>query len=1391
MNTKRVFITSARISLVIMFLCSFGFLCDSDARPQFGTDSNAVITLKADNYDAMDNQTKIIENLGVRIYHRFPPKVIIGYIPPEKHNAVTALNFIDKVNYSHILYNPNTIDKMSGAGYHFWNNYFINPIVPEHDVPPYPPPNDTKYNTYKGKQTETAGPNGKGIWDTSEFFLGNIIVSVIFPESNGSQENWTTSQFNYATTQIAAGLDWLIQRMKESETGTPISTSMFITFTYVNYEVTPTDVEPIDQPTSNHLAAGNFVDDAMVALGYNAGSPLGKVNTYVNDLIDNTNGIDWGYAIFVVNDENDSDHMFPDGGFAYAYLGGPLVMMTYNNDGYGPSNMPAVAAHESCHIFYALDEYENSPGIGPNPCDDYSGYLNIQNANSLLGPASGGTCNQYMGCIMRGDVPPYYSNLMCKYTKWAMGWKDSDASGVFDVLDFAPDNEFTNVPPDPTNDPTPTFQGRAYIDLEDPPPYDVLPNLNPFFNGFGNHQDLTTNIITKVEYSYQVGVWVPCAPDDGNFNEVEEFWSVTVSPPLPSGTYSFTFRTWNSAGLYYDKYYIFTVSGSGTPTATPLEDFAAPEIDTPYPPCESLYYGPCNPDYPKIQPNPGVNTSRTVIIGCVIRDETAVDASTIQYRIDINGDNDYNDLPDENWRTWDKYFAPHPDEQIIQCKAEVTFLVDKFGLHFEWRALDIFGEEKNGWAYSGKYGYKGIMDDWVVNIDSTPPSFVSANALDTSNQGLGIQTGDTVTIVFNGSTNAFAINSMNIDSVLPLSSSHSWLDSSFNLLDADWEQTSVPNDTLIITLQSTGLYPPTVAPGDTIYTNEASITDIYGNPVVSSIQIKGSFADPMGPDTIYIKVNNQEYEASVPYGTPEIQVTALFSDQGRGNNPIAAAEYFLDDSSIPAGSGFPMLPVDGFFDQDIELVRASIYVPSSWTKDSAHTIYARGQDSAGNWGELHTEKAVTLFYGEYGPDCLIPPEFTGVKTAEQSPTECGGILLTWDKAVDPNNETFYYNIYIAEQSGLENFYSEEGPDVRVSGIDQTQYLVNQSDLATFDYKLGKKFYFVVRAEDACGNEELNIEELSAVPRDNSKPIFEGAKEADDKISCKTVKITWNEGTDQNLDCMAMEGKLKYLVFKANIPSAFDFNNPFTTTYDPGGIFLNNMNVGVVHYFMVRAEDQAGDYGDEPHTITGVTNITMTDKFADWQVDSFKDCYLYPNIKRSYKYQIVSNTTTTIYVVSGSQMVTPYGAKVGDTYLIDCKGNQDDNESVVYATPTWNSFDADNDSIPEEDEIPPFITDKDPPNGSDTDMGYLDHVSFKILDNCSGVDKASIKLWIDYVNVTLKLLITPITYDDKGVLVGGYQVDYYPLDNKLYNLEGKFQIEVKARDYYGNEIDDTD
>jgi len=51
--------------------------------------------------------------------------------------------------------------------------------------------------------------------------------------------------------------------------------------------------------------------------------------------------------------------------------------MTYDNDGWGISQMNKAIKHETGHIFYAFDEYSSSGCT----CAEVTGYVNYSNQN--------------------------------------------------------------------------------------------------------------------------------------------------------------------------------------------------------------------------------------------------------------------------------------------------------------------------------------------------------------------------------------------------------------------------------------------------------------------------------------------------------------------------------------------------------------------------------------------------------------------------------------------------------------------------------------------------------------------------------------------------------------------------------------------------------------------------------------------------------------------------------------------------------------------------------------------------------------------------------------------------------------------------------------------------
>jgi FtsP/CotA-like multicopper oxidase with cupredoxin domain len=99
-------------------------------------------------------------------------------------------------------------------------------------------------------------------------------------------------------------------------------------------------------------------------------------------------------------------------------------------------------------------------------------------------------------------------------------------------------------------------------------------------------------------------------------------------------------------------------------------------------------------------------------------------------------------------------------------------------------------------------------------------------------------------------------------------------------------------------------------------------------------------------------------------------VSAQITDKDAGGakqNRLVGAEAFLEPklANPPTGSGLQLIPVDGAFDSSTESVYGLI--PLSQVKslaDGQRHVLVRGQDAAGNWGDLFT---ITLTVDKTGP----------------------------------------------------------------------------------------------------------------------------------------------------------------------------------------------------------------------------------------------------------------------------------------------------------------------------------------------------------------------------------------------------------------------------------------
>jgi len=226
------------------------------------------------------------------------------------------------------------------------------------------------------------------------------------------------------------------------------------------------------------------------------------------------------------------------------------------------------------------------------------------------------------------------------------------------------------------------------------------------------------------------------------------------------------------------------------------------------------------------------------------------------------------------------------------------------------------------------------------------------------------------------------------------------------------------------------------------------------------------------------------------------------------------------------------------------------------------TIYyfvVRPMDEGGNVGTNNLELSANTL----APSDVSPPVFEGLASATASSSSAA--VLGWKAATDdvsPPSKTVYL-VYMATTPGGENFAS---PNFMATGT--TSFSVD-------GLNSGATYYFMVRARDEAGNTDSNVVERSVtipLPPDTVPPQFSGLLSARASSSTRAV-LSWQGATDD----VTSTGNIVYLVYMATKPGGENFTSPsYTTTRGTTSFTAGGLSQNTTYYFVVRAEDEAGN-----------------------------------------------------------------------------------------------------------------------------------------------------------------------------------------------------------------------
>jgi FtsP/CotA-like multicopper oxidase with cupredoxin domain len=331
--------------------------------------------------------------------------------------------------------------------------------------------------------------------------------------------------------------------------------------------------------------------------------------------------------------------------------------------------------------------------------------------------------------------------------------------------------------------------------------------------------------------------------------------------------------------------------------------------------------------------------------------------------------------------------------------------------------------------------------------------------------------------------------------------------------------------------------------------------------------------DQTGPTTSNVVANPNPNNGSTPYSPTvfAVRVDAALADT---SSNIQRAEGFINTVGAD-GSGFPLTPRDGLFNELVE--DAYVYIPLSTISQlgaGTHQIYVHAQDTSGNWGATH--------FVDFVIETDLPT-ISNIMVAP-SPTESAASVSLTADASDPTS-------YIARAEWFEGIDPGLGNGTSMAADDGTFDSMTEGLTANIDVSgwADGVYTLFLRARDAAGNWSdtisVDLTVSGSIPPAPTTLYFSTSGNGDipgvgNPFDDADV-YHWDAGLfsrvfdgsadgglpgNTDIDALAVEAGLFYLSFNrnggTNVPGLGSVQDEDIVTYNPGDFQWELFSAGV-------------------------------------------------------------------------------------------------------------------------------------------------------------------------------------------------------------------------------------